>query len=632
MLGFPSLPRSLSHLLAIIAVMGVAIHAHSQQPVTGSVPSVRLEAHNGKTMFYLGEPIRLDLVFENNTGIPFMLNTTVYGDLSEKVEITPAKGWFQWQTPSGHDYATQGTLNDTPLRIPVELDEGFVFREPGEYRVRVTTARLMSGATLGGSSLPAATTNEVTIELQTMPADVEAAKLTTIRSELVNAGHERRGNELRQNAMHRLAALQGNEALSEKITLLEAGDEDFRRVYREAFATTHDLQRQLALLTQAWSNPQLTPEYDTPDALYETRLLLAGRNLPGWQMSVMPHPPDEVEKQLGAEHQADMAAMLASMAQRVGEARTMGAYYLIEFGGLTDAQRARAVDYAIEEFPHMDDTAQHMLLETARPPIRDSRLVPLLRAMLGVNPSDKDVTAALIALEPAESSTWITKAVCAPKGVVLLDTFKDASVDRVPEVDACLSPLLRVVPKDAREYFEWKQRATQAARFATTAILPALREGWKSPEQDSAVLAVLVRDDPAGAVTLLNKETAKGTLNGMLFFETANVYKQISKEFPVEVLTWLRAKLENGADKEASTAAYALSIGGDATDGPRVEQRLERLRAQRQSEEQVAGAQQAEIELASALGSYESKTFLDEARRHQLGQGCMSDQCRLYLH
>jgi hypothetical protein len=76
---------------------------------------------------------------------------------------------------------------------------------------------------------------------------------------------------------------------------------------------------------------------------------------------------------------------------------------------------------------------------------------------------------------PAESDAWIVKSVCAPKSVVLLDTFKDAPVDRVPEVDACLAPLLGVAPSTTHEEFEWKQRATEAARFAVPAILPALR-------------------------------------------------------------------------------------------------------------------------------------------------------------
>jgi hypothetical protein len=628
---FLSLPRVLPFLLAVITAAGVSMPSAAQQSGTAGIPDVRLEAHDGKSTFYLGEPIRLDLVFENRTGSPFMLNNTVYGDLSEKVEITPGTGWFQWQTPSGHDYSSEAKLDDAPIQIPVRLDEGFVFREPGEYQVRVTTARLMRGSTLGGVGVPAITTNELTIKIQPMPAEAEAAKLREIRADLVGAGSTNR-DPTRTKGMRNLATLQGEDALAEKVKLLEDGDDDFRSVIREAFATTHDLQKQLALLEQAWTDPKLTPQYDTPDALDETRLLLAGRNLRGWQMVVGPHAPDAVEERLAIERRADMVALLDSMPQRAGESRTMGAYFLIEFGGLTEAQRARAVDYAVEEFPHMDDTAQHMLLETSRPPLRDPRLVPVLRSMLAANPSDKDATAALLAMAPADSAAWIVKSVCTPKGVVLLDTFKEAPVDRVPEVDACLAPLLRIAPSTPREEFNWKQRATEAARFATPAILPALHEGWKSSKEDGAALAVLMRDDPAGAIELLTNEVVTGKLDGMLFFETAHVYGQIHQPYPDKVLMWLRKKLESGTDKEASTAAYALSIGGEPSDGTRVEQRLERLRAELQGQEQTGDARKAEVELASALGSYGSKTFVDEARRRQLGQQCMSDQCRLYLH
>ena len=623
-------PVRLSCLLVLFAALAAA--ASAQQPAAEGVPSVRLDAHNGKTSFYLGEPIPLDLVFENRTDAPFTVNNTVYGDLSEKVEITPAEGWFQWQTQSGHDYADAVKLGATPERIPVRLDEGFIFREPGEYRVRVTTARLTRGSMLSGTALPAITTNDVTITLRTMPPEVEKATLTTIRADLASAGETRSGYELRQSAMDRLAALQGDDALAEKIRLLGSGDEEFRQVLREAFATTHDLHKQLVLLEQAWRDPKLTPQYDTPSALNETRLLLAGRSLAGWQMMVAPKTPDVTAQQLADQTHADMTALLDSMPQRSGESRTMGAYFLVEFGGLSDAERARAVNYAVEEFPHMDDTAQHMLLETARPPLRDPRLEPMLRTMLAANPADKDVVAALLAMVPDGSAAWIVKSVCAPKGVVLLDTFKDAPADRIPAVDACLAPLLRLPPGEPRYEFEWKQRATEAARFATPAILPALHEGWKSPRQDSAVLAVLIRNDPAGAIPLLDREAASGKLDGMSFFETAEVYKQLRQPFPAEVLTWLRLKLKSGTDKEAGIAAYALSIGGETSDAARVQHRLQRLRSRKQGTDQASDVRQAELEFAGALGSYGTPTFVDEAQRRQLGQGCMSDGCRQYLH
>jgi hypothetical protein len=526
------------------------------------MPDVHLEAHDGKTTFYLGEPIRLDLVFENHTGSPFALNNTDYGDMSEKVEISPQTGWIQWQTRSAHDYGTGLDLSSAPIRIPVQLDEGFVFREPGEYRVRVTTDRLTRGNRWSGDGDLPITTNELAIHVDEMPAGEEAARLREIRAALASSHGS--DNRARQEALRSLACLQGVDALVEKIRLMEDGDDSFRAVFREAFATTHDLNRQFALLEQAWRDPKLIALYNTSEAIAETRLLLAGRNLSGFQMMVETRAPDVVEQKIAAEYQADMAALLDSMPARRGESRTMSAYFLIERGGLSGAQYARAVDYAVEEFPNMDNTDRDMLLTTANPPLRDVRLLPTLRSMLDSHPSN-DVVKALLDVAPAETATWIVKSVCAPTGVMRLDTYKDVASDRVPEVDPCLSALLRTAPSEQEE-IQWQQHAKLAARFATSAVLPALREGWKNSTQDGAVLAVLIRNEPAGAVELLKTRAAAGKFDEMLFFDTGDVYKHITQTFHEEVLTWLRAKVTNGSAQEVRAAAYALSIGGEASD------------------------------------------------------------------
>jgi hypothetical protein len=632
--------RSFLMLLSLCTV-SATVASRAQQAAPVATPDVRLEAHGGKTDFYLGEPIQLDLVFENHTGLPFQLNGSDYGDLSEKVEITPTTGWLQWQTPSGHDYLSMTNLSGEPIRIPVRLDEGFIFREPGHYQVRVTTSRLRQGPALG-VALPAVTTNEVDLELKAMPASVEADMLRSIRADLANADDTRAGYDLRSHATRRLATLQGNEALAEKIKLLEEGDDDFRSVSREAFASTLDLNHQLALLKDAWTNPALTPPYDAPDALNETRSLLAGRNLEGWKMGLPNRSHDAIEQKIDEAHNADMAALLDSMPRRSGEGRAMGAYFLIEFGGLTDTERARAVDYAIEEFPHMDDTEQHMLLETARPPLRDPRMVPMLKSLLAENPGDKDAVASLIAITSTEANPWVVKTICAPQGTVLLDTFKDVHADRLPEVDTCLAAKLRAVPATPREEFEWKQHAEQAARFASPAILPALKEGWKKSTQDSAVLAVLLRDAPSEAIALLNKEHTAAQFDGQLFYESRVVFAQLQQPFPEEVTAWLRERLANGSDKEVAAVAYALSIGGGSSDSTLIEDRLRRLRNEWKGREhevatanvnQPAGqARQAEMELVSALGSFDSHTKVDAAYRPDLGAGCMSDMCRFYMH
>jgi hypothetical protein len=135
-----------------------------------------------------------------------MLNNTVYGDLSEKVEISLQTGRFQWQTQSAHDYGGIVELSNAPIRIPVQLDEGFVFREPGEYRVRVTTDRLTQGNKLGGGRVLPITTNAMVIHVEEMPAGEEAARLREIRDALANS-HDS-GNRARMEAVRNLACLQ----------------------------------------------------------------------------------------------------------------------------------------------------------------------------------------------------------------------------------------------------------------------------------------------------------------------------------------------------------------------------------------------------------------------------------------
>lgn len=630
----------LSSLLRILPLLPslLAIHSRAQAPAAADLPIVHLEAHDGKTSFYLGEPIRLDLVFENHTGASLAINGSIYGDLSEKVEITPQTGWFQWQTQSGHDFYTETELEDRPIRIPVQLDEGILFREPGQYRIQITTSRFM------GSATPI-TTNQLTISLRPMPREVEAAKLAEIRAQLAAPPTQCHclSNDPRHQALRQLATLPSDEALAEKIRLLNSGDEDFRQLYREAFATTHNLQKQQALLEQSWSDPNRIPQYDTPDALAETRRLLAGQGLGGWQMAAGAESSDPVNEQIQAAFRSDMTALLDSMPARQGESRIMAAYLLILFGGLTDAQHARAVDYAVEEFPSMDDVEQHMILEMQHSPLRDPRLVPHLRQMLAAHPADNDVAAALLAIAPADSTEWIVAAVCAPDGIVRLPAFKDAKADRIPQVDSCLAPLLAVPPKPGRDVQEWKERATSAARFATAAILPALHQGWDHPgqpgapftdgaQQDGAALAILLRNDPAGAVRLLTQKSASGTFDGMLFYESSEVYEQIQQPFPAPVLAWLRTRLATGTDALARTAAYALSIGGEASDAARVEHRLEDLHTRYQGQQLPGEAQRTELELASVLGESSSRLFLEESERHRLSQLCMTDQCRSYLH
>ena len=623
--------------MALFALTGSL--ASQEMPPTapaGPAPEVRLEAHDSKSQFYAGDRIELDLVFRNATSDPYMLNNTVYGDLADKVEVAPTNGWIQWQSRSGHDYASVAELGAREVRIPVVLSEGFVFRDPGHYEVRVTTNRLSRGGDVLHLALCGPiTTNAMGIDVAPMPADFEAEQVRSLESEINSADTQTRvGSEAHQEAVARLAALQGDDALRAKIRLILAEDDDMRRVTRAALASTRNLPLQLSLLEAAWKDPAIPPVYDLPDALQETRALMRGETLSGFVMWG-PLPDPGKAARAAREHKADMEDLLRSLPMRSGESRAEAAYYLMEDRSLPAADVAAAKPVALEEITSMNDTEQHMLLETAWPAIRDASLTPVLRTMLDQSPTDKDAIARLIELDPEGAKVYVVRAVCDRQGYVPLEAVANLPDATVPEVDGCLGDLLRVPPSRPNDHV-WKARAELAGRFASPAILPAVRQGWTNPAQDSAVLPLLLRYAPAEAVSRIEAFTKDGT---MLFYETNKIFKARGAGFPAQLADLLRHQVQNAPDDQAGTAAYELSQGGAPEDRFLIEQRLAKLRAEWSSRlndvapavpgSPAAKARKLDVELMSDLrGS--TAWSVNNADAAQLALGCLSDECRLY--
>lgn len=616
---------------ALLCMAGITATAQ-----TVLMPEVTLEPHDGKTHFYLGEPIRLDIVFRNTSGTPMMLNSTDYSDLSDKVSITPAEGWTQWRTQSGHDYSIVHTLTNQAERVPVRLTDGYVFHKPGHYTIRVTEQRV-SGGTMGKSTaIPPTLTNGVEIDLEEMPEGMEADIVRQVQNEVTNAPAGIQGQRIRQAAFARLAALQGDDALAEKVRRIVAADEDFRHVMPVAMATTRNLPHQLELLQAAWHNPAEPPRWDEPGAMDETRRLMANLPLQGWQMAVMPRKPTEVEQQLIAAHNRDMEDLLASMPQRTGESRITAAYYLLEFQGLTEAELQQAHEYAVEEFPHMNDIMRGMLLQTARPPLRDPRLLPILKASLEKTPNDRQsLTAALeLASSEDEQKHILALAICAPGYPVQLSTLAAWHGDRIPEVDTCLADRLKVPPTDHGGI--WNGEALLAARYATPAILPQIKAGWNANAQDATMLAVLMRMAPTEAVTLLDRITDG---NNLPFYPADTIYDALHQPYPPQVLAWMRQHLATTSGlAEQRNLAYQLATRGETTDEALIEKRLADLRkawapraaeveATRDWRTEAGEARATERDLMSSL-NHATVWKLSSEKLNALAAGCMSDECR----
>ncbi len=609
----------------------------AQDPETPSAgaPEVHLEAHDGKTQYRLGEPIQLDLVFPPASAGAYIVNATNYGDLADSVEITPKSGWVQWQGRSAHDYLAATPLASSAIRVPLVLNQGFVFREPGHYVVRVTTRRLSAGTgMLNMTDVGPLTTNSVGIDLVPMPAEAEAALVRTLQAEIASTQPDCRGrsSSARLHAAQQLVSLEGDDALRAKIALAVQEDCDLLGRFGEAIASTRNLQLQRTLLEQAWADPTQSPSFSILGGLQQTRALLRGDPLPGWAMlRAVPDPHSEAVQTTAKEHAADMDVLIRTLPARTGKNRSAALYLLIRDRGLTPAQMAVVKPLAIDDFAHMDTLQQRMLLETGIADIHDARLIPALRAMLERDATDKDALKDLIRFDPDGAKPYVIRAVCDRANVVPLEAVADLPSATVPEVDGCLSEMLRLPDTSYR----WQIRAQLAARFASAAVLPAVRQGWTSPQGDGPVLALLLRYAPEEAVARL-KTTDWHQYD--IFFQIDRVFGARKAQFPPQLTAWLREVVRTGSPEVAGTAAYQLSRYGDPKDRALLEARLAQLRAAWEGREaEIASAEpqseagkagRLEIELMSDLRGASLWTESD-AEAADVARGCLSDQCRL---
>jgi len=631
------MPNSFSALfIAFVALSIPASVAAQQAPLALDAPlqpEVRLEAHEGKTHFYVGERMQFDLVFSNHTGKPVNLNATLYQDLAEYIEITPATGWFEWRTKSGHDYAMPRPLGPDDCRFPIVLNQGYAFREPGHYQIRMTTRRINWKGPL--------TTNEVAIDLESIPDGVEAGMIADALKAIGPADMRMgSGNPARGKAMGRLADLQSDQALRAKIDLILSGDEQMRSYSQEAIANTRNLALALQLLETAWRNPQQMPLWDMPGLLAETRTLLRGKSLQGWKMAVRAPQADDPEVKRAAEGRTtDMKVLLDTLPERTGSNRAAALYYLLEFPGLNDAEVARTRPLVAAEFQTLNQIERNMLLETAWPRLRGPAMITPLKTLLATEPQNKDALQRLVELDPQAAKPFVVQAICGRGWPVPLNSVAALPFDTLPDIDACLGDLLSTPPEKPYDN-PWSMRAALAARFATAAILPQVRTGWKYPEQDREVLPLLLRWAPDEAMEKIRGASADQNRLTNLSFNINTSYTSRHAVFPTQMLDLLHRLLVEGTDSQAGFAAYELSQAGDKKDHVLLEARLDRLRKQWPGKDDqlqatvkagnaqaAVDAQMLEIELVGALRRGYWPISDDEL--DAITQGCLSSRCRI---
>jgi hypothetical protein len=592
--------------------------------------TVRLEAHDGKTQFFIGERIQMDEVFQNPGKGDWTLTSN-----PDNVTVAPATGWMRWQGWGGSDLVFTNQLTYKPVRRPIVLNHSFVFLQPGHYEISVKTWALQPPASERGGPQPPYGTNSVGIDLAPMPPDVETELVRTLSAQIAAGGE----GEERGVAAETLACLTGDEAMREKVRLVLDSTAHKQRQMNNGMAASRNLQLQLGLLQAGWIDVHHVPDRALELAMTETRYAMAGgTNVASMGMLNDQPGANPVSDKVALERHADLDRLAETLHERTGDNRRATAFFVLEHR-LSARQAALVRPVAVEEFSSMDPMAQEAILSAQWKAMRGPELIPALRETLEKPPAllgYRDALKRLIELSPEMATPYVEREICSTDRYVSVKDVGALPVDTLPEVDACLAAELRVPPSKDRVNW-WGGKALLAARFATVGVLPALREGWKDSDEDQAALPMLLRYAPAQFVTWMTVHPGKtqwdlGDLN--------LVYTSRHASFPPEFLDWLRMRLQSDSVPDVEIAGFELSTAGQREDLPLLEARLDRLRTMLRprvgemngagSDRELGAAAFLEAELLNDLRNGTGwRLSPEEAER--LSNGCLSDSCRQYI-
>ncbi|HEV3218172.1 MAG TPA: hypothetical protein VGZ48_00265 [Candidatus Acidoferrales bacterium] len=565
------------------------------------------------------------------------MNTTTYGDMSEAVTVTPSDGWLRSHGQSAHDYAGMTELHEKPITVSILLNQGIVFQKQGHYEISVTTNRVVS--LKGGLPL---TTNTLAIDL-VAPDETKEADWVRWLSNKIAAEH----GAPRHTAAAELAYLGGDDAVRAKVRwLAEYQDRDsVQREMLDGLASSRNLELQLNLLQTVWRDVQHVPDSLLLDAMQQTRAFMRNQTLDGWQMMIL-RKTDPASLLAEQERQRDVTEIVASLPQRTGINRRDTAYFLMEFSGMTKEEETKVLPVVLDEFRRMDPLAQAMLLETRWKNIKDPSLVPYLQAILDTPSDSKYYGSALqrlIELSPETAKPYVIREICNPASRMQMKQVADLPQIVLPEVDTCLESQLRVL--SGPNNFHMQQKSEMAARFSTEALLPVMlqiyraKTNWTPGMDDGPYIAYFLRYSPKEAMQQIE---ALGADSYVVFFETDTIFVARKAHYPEELLAWFRLKLESGSDADAGSAAYRLSLFGEASDKLLVEKRLEKFHVEwagRGPELETAAYNTAaikvrglEVNLVSALVGSNKVWTLSPEEKAALSNACLTSQCKKYVH
>jgi len=528
--------RVYAQFIVLVSLFALCAPAHlsAQSNQSADAPpdvSFTIRFKNGKTRFYQGELITIEMLFASKTAGIYPLYGGTYDRSgrfeADKFHVDPANGVVdptaEYFRSSVFGFFGGGlspfgiTLAEKPYVIERDINELVRFDQPGHYRLYVTNERVSRQVTARPRKLQSLTTTSNTIEFDVLPADAKLQEqiIREAAQRIKDSGGSARDDCRTLRFMNSAAAeaemlqlypsacagefqlgLVGSPRRSALIDVMEA------QIGAPDYPVTSAFIGTLASLAFMNENPEPLPPYEPNDPeKVKTYLALAQKRRDAFQDTVTRYTRQ----------------VAATAARKTKSARAMTINTLLEFASGSRGAKFRedgaALDQLFASLPEMffelPAERQYSLLSMYWKRIAGAAMLPVLRQIIAKpSPTSNPATdlhgialKRLYQLSPEEGRRLVLQAMKTGPQRTRANLWHILPDAELPEVDQIVADELAKSPAGSEfqvvdEYSDLIARYASANSLARVKAAAAGRfEGKMNCQTQAALLAYFLRVD-----------------------------------------------------------------------------------------------------------------------------------------
>jgi hypothetical protein len=630
-------------LLIISLVLALFTTANAQSHAPADV-HVKLSVADNKTVYRMGEPIKLVLEF---TADREGYNAETLPDRGEQpvldtLIISPDQGftnWFDEMTDNYHyprDVISNTKLSSSPQRIDIVLNDTLRFDSPGRYTISIKTRRVSRRLDESRRSEKLSlSTESLTFEVQPM-SEADEAKEVKRLSDLLDAA---RDYQTREEVSQQLSYLSGDPSTREKVRRSLTPDERPGSSSGNLWAGLFIARNRalaLKLLESGMRDPNVPLTTQILHVATRLKVLLTHGVR---EQGSGPFDPSQDPRSIEI-RDAYVVELAAGLGKRTGNSQTTTAMTILSSlpkdtqaasAGLREVRRI-----LVQQFETLNPYSQDSLLQQHWDLVRDPALIPSLKKMAGSTDARSIFVRhaalnRLLEMAPDEARSVVIAEVRDPNSSIdpkILSALKD---EALPEVDGYLLQQIRMFATSPHS-LNLKYKIALLVRFGTERIYSEAMDFYQTTgvtlpaETRAGLLAYLAKLNEREGIPLIEQAVSE-----LKAGEEPAVLKYLTTFYYSEAIGAVVKKLLETDDvRAASEAAYLIGLHGVAGDEQVLEARLKRWREQWRDRVLEADAQQqGQIERELIYALINGKAWkLPAERVRELQTSCITQLCK----